>query len=65
MGKRTGMRSEPFSLSCVGCDAGMEITSLVMAWVTGWARLENDEVDDGMWWTHLGWCPECQAEGKA
>lgn len=45
----------PFSLVCVGCDAGDEVGSLAEAQAQGWTRLRADPT--GLTWNFLGFCP--------
>lgn len=50
---------KPFSLSCIGCDAGMGIVSLEQAALEGWRAIRYD---DGPFWNFLGYCPHCGPE---
>ena len=51
----------PFSLSCMDCDAGMDIGSREEAILSGWTNVsEDDDPDGGFWWTWLGLCPDCR-----
>jgi hypothetical protein len=48
----------PFSLTCEGCDAGMEIGSYDEAIVSGWTEIVF--APDLMLANYLGLCPECR-----
>ena len=50
----------PFTLVCVDCDAGMEITSYDEAIANGWTDIEY--APDLPMSNYLGWCPACRRE---
>lgn len=52
-----------FSLSCFGCDAGIEYVCREEAVLSGWSRVMDDP--DGLAWTALGLCPDCREERLA
>jgi len=56
-------KAEPFSLSCLDCDAGMEIDSREEAILLGWTGI--NAYPEGVGYTHLGSCPECVMEEEA
>lgn len=49
----------PFSLTCLGCEAGDDMHSEEQALAAGWIHIERD---DGFSWNYLGCCPECREE---
>lgn len=60
----------PFSLSCVGCEAGDEVADYESAIAAGWTEIEVDL--GGFSWNFLGHCPlydaetcECRPSGQA
>lgn len=56
-----------FVICCFTCGHESEkpIRNVSHATKLGWSRVQADpDDDDGAWWTHIGECPECQAEGK-
>ena len=50
-----------FSLTCVICDAGMDVPSHRQAIQLGWVELYHEP--EGFSWTCTGVCPACVAEG--
>jgi hypothetical protein len=46
-----------FSLACIGCDAGDNISDPWQAKEEGWVNIEYNE---GMGWNFLGYCPHCK-----
>ena len=47
-----------FSLTCLECDAGMEIVSYDQALSNGWTGISYDP--DGLAWNCFGLCPACR-----
>lgn len=52
--------TRPFSLCCVGCDAGMDLLTPEEAIAAGWIEIE--EAFDAPTSNYLGICPDCQGE---
>jgi hypothetical protein len=50
----------PFSLCCVSCDAGCNLTCPEHAIAAGWSNIIEDA--DGIGWNYIGVCPTCQCE---
>ena len=51
-----------FSLSCVECDAGMEVVCYDQALAEGWTEIVSDP--GGLTWTYLGLCPGCRRAAR-
>ncbi len=47
-----------FALACTECNDGQHIGDAAQAFEEGWVDIVFE--DDGLWWTHLGWCPICK-----
>lgn len=54
---KTPAEPPAFSITCMSCDAGQEITSLAQALILGWHNVYDDP--EGLYWTHVGNCKEC------
>lgn len=66
---RADAGDQAFRLACLYCDRGSDVSSAADAALDGWTNIEKD---DSKWpgedlckfWTHLGLCPVCEAEGQ-
>lgn len=52
----------PFSLVCINCDAGMDISSMEEAIARGWTSIECDP--DLPMANFVGYCPDCRREER-
>ena len=52
--------TKPFTLTCVDCDAGTDVKSMVEAAKSGWSSIE--ETSDLMEANYIGLCPDCRRD---
>jgi len=58
--------TQAFAIACADCDVEPWLSCNEEAILIGWTGVVRDRrrpKTDGVWWTHIGICPDCRDDG--